>query len=621
MMSTAVSASPLVEQQLGTEGGLHLAWARLFMRALAAAGVTEVVVCPGSRSTPLAIAAAEQAALRMHSIVDERSAAFFALGQARVTGRPTVLVCTSGTAAAHFLPAVIEASQAFVPLLAVTADRPWELQDASASQTIDQVELFGGFVRHHAELGLPDASPAAMHAVARVAAQAVHASMWPTPGPVHVNARFRKPLEPVAQSVGEAGWEAAARAALERPPPRALSPSAVPDQAALDELCARAARAERGLIVCGPAPLARADERRRAVARLARVTGFPLLAEATSQTRFGVPGGDGVVTCASFDALLRSPAARARWAPDLVIEIGAPATSSAWGAFVAARPDVPRWVLAPHGWNDPSSSATALVLGDPQAAIEGLAQRLEDRRAADTAARGARWGADLAEADRAVADAVQRELGCGQLTEGRVTRMLRDACPAGALLAIGNSLPVRHLDAYCPHDARPLGVVHQRGASGIDGLVSGAAGARSVSAAPLALLLGDLSLLHDVGGLAAARATAGPLPMVVLHNDGGRIFEQLPIADRIDAAMLERCFTMPQPVELAHAAALFGLPYARVTTPGELAGALGRAFAADRPMLIEAVVEPGDARRRAEALWRAARATPSLHNQIMENGS
>lgn len=177
---------------------LHSAWARLFFSSLASAGLREIVISPGSRSTPLALAAAAEARLRVHVLIDERDAAFFALGQARRSGRASALLCTSGTAAAHYLPAILEASQSHVPLLAITADRPWEAYDAASAQTLDQVKLYGDAVRHYAELGLPDASPGALAAVVRIAAQALYATTAPRPGPVHLNARFRKPLEPVA---------------------------------------------------------------------------------------------------------------------------------------------------------------------------------------------------------------------------------------------------------------------------------------------------------------------------------------------------------------------------------------------------------------------------------------
>jgi 2-succinyl-5-enolpyruvyl-6-hydroxy-3-cyclohexene-1-carboxylate synthase len=204
-----------------------------------------------------------------------------------------------------------------------------------------------------------------------------------------------------------------------------------------------------------------------------------------------------------------------------------------------------------------------------------------------------------------VAAVVAAELAAATLTEGQVTRALRDACPVGALLAIGNSLPVRHLDAYCPHDARALGVLHQRGAAGIDGLISGAAGARSVTDAPVALLLGDVSAQHDLGGLAVAAAVSGPLPVVVIDNRGGRIFDQLPVADRVPRAVMERAFAMPQALDLSAAVRAFGLPFARVRTRAELVAALAQAFAAERAMVIEAVVDPADARLRARRLHAA----------------
>jgi 2-succinyl-5-enolpyruvyl-6-hydroxy-3-cyclohexene-1-carboxylate synthase len=574
----------------GNAGNLHIAWARLLFGALAAAGVTDVVLSPGSRSTPLAIAAATDPALRLHVIVDERSAAFFALGQARVTGRPSVLVCTSGTAGAHYLPAVIEACQAFVPMIVITADRPSELYDAAAPQTIDQVGMFGGFVRHHAELGLPDAAPSALRAVPRIAAQAVARSLGPTPGPVHVNARFRKPLEPVDTATPEP-WEPLVATLAARGPTVVRPPLPSPDAAAVVEIAERAARAERGIIVCGPAPLAQAAGR-DAILALARRTGFPLLAEATSQIRFG---GDraGVTSIAAFDALLRVPALRARFTPDFVVELGAPPTSRGYAELVAGLRGAPRYVIAPHGWNDPQGDASALVLADPALVARLVAERLPERAAPSP------WAASFARDDARAAALIGSALAGLGLTGGAVVRALVRSCPDDAILAVGNSTPVRDLDAFCPPSPRALGVLSQRGASGIDGLVSGAAGARSVSRGPVALLLGDLSLLHDVGGLAQMARAPAPFVVVVVENGGGRIFEDLPVAARVDRALFERCFVTPVPVHLEHAAAAFGVAHARAGTAASLDEALRAAWACGRATLIEAVVDPReDARQR-----------------------
>ncbi|APR78394.1 2-succinyl-5-enolpyruvyl-6-hydroxy-3-cyclohexene-1-carboxylic-acid synthase [Minicystis rosea] len=560
-----------------------MAWAKLFVRAAAAAGVTEVVLSPGSRSTPLAIAAAEEPGVRLHVVVDERSAGFFALGQARVTGRPSMLVCTSGTAGAHYLPAIIEAAQSFVPMLAVTADRPWELYDAAAPQTIDQAKMFGDFVRHYAELGLPDAAPSAIRAVPRVAAQAVARALGPTPGPVHVNARFRKPLEPVRTAEPEA-WEPLVASLATRGAPAVHAPVTSPDPKAIDEIVERALRAERGLIVCGPAPLAQAKGR-DAILELARRTGFPLLAEATSQVRFGGERA-GVVTCSAFDAILRVPAARGRLAPDLILEMGTPPTSSAYAELLAQSPGAARIVIAPHGWNDPQNGATAFVVAEPGAVARAVAGRLPARIGAAPP-----WAASFARADALASTVIDRALAA-DFCEGAVARALVSSCPERALLAVGNSTPVRDLDAYCAASTRDLRVLHQRGASGIDGLVSGVAGARSVAADPVALLLGDLSLLHDLTGLALLAEARAPLVVVVVQNGGGRIFEQLPVVRATDAAVFDRCFATPVPVRFEQAAAAFGVSYARAETAVALDEALARAWSGKGATLVEAVVPP-----------------------------
>jgi len=266
-------------------------WIETFMAALAHAGVRDIVVCPGSRSTPLALAVDVTTDLVCHRAVDERSAAFFALGQTRVTGRPSAVLCTSGTAAAHFFPAVIEAAHSFLPLLLVTADLPWDLVGVSAPQTMDQHALFGAYARGFFELGSHDSSLA--DAVAqRVAVQAAMRSVSPTPGPVQINVRLRKPLEPTAPWPGETRERGA-----KPPPTRVFLPRTSPAPEALDVLAGQVAQARRGLIVCGPALLDRSDKPLRdAVRSLAKATGFVLLAETTSQVRFGKADPD-VTTC------------------------------------------------------------------------------------------------------------------------------------------------------------------------------------------------------------------------------------------------------------------------------------------------------------------------------------
>ena len=259
---------------------LQAEWARLLLDSFAAAGVREVVISPGSRSTPFVLAAAKHPKLHGRHIVDERSAAFFALGQGRVRGRPTLLVATSGTAGANYFPAVVEASASHVPLLVLTADRPVELAACGANQTIDQLKLYGDHARDFVDLGTPDASSRALRALRRAVAQAVFTSQYPLPGAVHLNARARKPLEPgAAESDEERVLAAAVDALIERPAPQPRPPVRMPAGDQIGELADACRRAERGLIVCGPAALSQAGER-SLVAELGRRTGFPLLREA-----------------------------------------------------------------------------------------------------------------------------------------------------------------------------------------------------------------------------------------------------------------------------------------------------------------------------------------------------
>ena len=588
---------------------LHSAWARLFVSALAQCGVAQAVLSPGSRSTPLALALAAQ--LPCTVLHDERVAAFFALGQARASGRASVVLATSGTAPGHWLPAVMEAREAGLPLLLLSADRPWEVQQAQASQTVDQVRLFGHHANAYFELGVPDPHPAALRAVTRIAAQAVLATLHPQAGAVQVNAHFRKPLEP-QPSDGSEPWRPRLEAIARAGAPHLFAPLAAPSPQAVAQLVARVRAAPRGVLVAGPLPAPQAGALRSAVQRFLAASGYVLLAEACSQLRFG-PGAATTPSCiGAFDAVLRSPALRGRLQPQLALEIGAPAVSAQWLAWIDGDDAPARWVLPGERPADPAGGAQGMLLGPMVALLETAAAQLQEqpRPPADARAAadyGQAWQAGEAAAWQARRHATGDTDG-QTLHEHEVAPLLRAALPADAMLAIGNSSPVRDLDHDLPPDAVPLNVLHQRGAAGIDGGVAGAAGARSVTDAPLALLLGDVALLHDAGGLAAAAAVRGPLAIVVVHNDGGRIFERLPLGrDEAVAADRERLFVAPHGRAFDGLAATWGLAYARVDTAPGLRQAVAQALAADRAMLIEARVAPGGSARRAALL--AAMAT------------
>ena len=581
--------------------GLLSEWSRLLLGSLARAGVRDVVLSPGSRSTPFAWAALNEPQFRCHSLVDERVAAFFALGQARISGRPSLLVCTSGTAAANYFPAVIEAQLARLPLLVLTADRPFELQHSAAPQAIDQIKLFGDAVRAFFELGAPDAAPSALQGVLRSVAHAVHATHFPEPGPVHLNARARKPLEPVypldADSVA---LRASVDLLLARGPASAAGATLQGDVTRLAGACAST---PRGLIMVGPhlpteAPLA--------LLQLAEITGFPLLCEATSQLRWLAEGAPRVCLIDGFDWLLRSERLREQLRPDLILSFGGTPTSGAYERLLNGGFAGQRFVVSPHGFPDPHGLASELVSSGSTDAANATALLLQQTELTDSDAR-AEFARAWSNANRLAWRVVERELALPTpvLHEAQAVRSVLAQLPEPSLLVLGNSLPIREVDAYVPSGTRRVRVLSQRGANGIDGLISGAAGAASLSDEPTLLLLGDVSFSHDLGGLAAARASRGPLAIIVIDNGGGRIFEQLPIFSQFrEHAAAEQFWLTPQGLELVHAAALFGYRYARVTADAEIAMAMQQATA-ERGVSIVHVIVAGSSARETEQRVRA----------------
>ena len=585
-------------------------WSRLLLGTLARAGVEQVVLSPGSRSTPFTWAALNEPKLRCHSIWDERVAAFFALGQARVTGRPSLLVCTSGTAAANYYPAVIEASLANVPLLVLSADRPFELQHSAAPQAIDQLKLFGDSARAFFELGTPDASPSALSGLVRSVAHAVHAAQGVRPGPVHLNARARKPLEPVgAEDSASLELRAQVDALLLRGPTVARGASLHGDVTRLARACADTAR---GVILAGP-HAAHASGDAPALLRLAQLTGFPLLCETTSQLRFRGELPEGVLCGDAFDWLLRSPRWQAALRPDLILSFGGTPTSGAYERLLNGGYAGQRFVIADSGFPDPHGLASELVSASSAQAARATCQYLEHTRLEHEAERE-RYRHAWREANREAWRAVDRELSRANptLSEPLAVRSVLDQLPSPCQLMLGNSLPIREVDAYVPSDARQLRVLSQRGANGIDGLISGAAGAASVSTNGDAtvLLLGDVSFMHDVGGLAAARDLEGPFAIVVIDNGGGRIFEQLPMFERFrGSADTARFWLTPPGADLSHAAALYGHRYTRVERAADIADAVQRATR-ERGVHVVHVVVDGASAREAEQRVRAALEEP-----------
>lgn len=547
-------------------------WAELLVATLVDAGIETAVISPGSRSTPLVAALARRSELRLVTLVDERAAAFFALGVARATGKPAALVCTSGTAAAHYYPAIVEASMANVPLVAITSDRPPELQACGASQTIDQIGMYGGFVRGAFDLGAPVGSELALRALRRKLHQAIVLARGPHPGPVHVDVPLRKPLEPAVPS-NESERALATYARSLAGPLAVAPPQLAPDAVAIAQL-ARAIEAEpEGVIVVGAMPVEFAQAR-DAVFALAARAGYPVVAEAGSQLRFG-PRPGGVTFVDRFDLIPPSQLP----APRLVLQLGSEPVAASWPGWIARAGE--RWVLAGAAWHDADASAH-VVLGDVATCVAQLVRAIGARDLTE-------WRTEWRERDLLAATALEAALVAHPRSETAAIASAIGAVPPGGIVQIGNSLPIRVVDHACAGGGSRRPAITQRGAAGIDGLVASAAGA-TLAGTPTLLVLGDVSFAHDVGGLLATRACAAPLAILVVDNRGGQIFAGLPVAKAELGAAFDAHWLTPPGIDPAAVATAFGIPAVTAASAAGIATAVASALASTGVTVIHAPV-------------------------------
>jgi 2-succinyl-5-enolpyruvyl-6-hydroxy-3-cyclohexene-1-carboxylate synthase len=556
---------------------------------LARAGVTDACLAPGSRSAPLALALAEHPGIAVHVHLDERSAAFFALGAAKRSGRPVVVLCTSGTAAANFHPAVLEADHARTPLLVLTADRPPELRGTGANQATDQLKLYGPAVRWFCEVGVPSDDPAAGRYWRSLASRAWAEATGRPAGPVHLNLAFTDPLVPLDRSLPAAGdW---ARPSGDPIPGRDLrlpgepaegrpggapwtaAPSGVRAAAPEDVAAlAEAVRASpRGLLVAGWG----ADLDPAAVDAFVAASGWPVLADPLSGARRGP------AAISTYDGLLRAPRFAAGRRPDLVVRVGGAPTSKALTAWL--DPSVRQVLVDPAaGWLDPGRSASLRLTADPSVLLAATAALLEARGSGPAPGP---WLQEWLEAERLAREAIDGLLEeWTEPFEGRVARDMVAWMPDGATLVVGSSMPVRDVDAFArPRDG--LRLVANRGLSGIDGFVATALGVAAAGDEPVAALCGDLTVLHDASSLLGAAGRPRGAVLVVFDNDGGGIFSFLPQA-RLPAELFEPLFGTPHGLDLAALAAAARVPWRVVEKAADLVPALDAALAGGGTQLV-----------------------------------
>ncbi len=536
----------------------NTALASALVSELARSGLRHAVLSPGSRSTPIALALDREPGIELTVILDERSAGFFALGCALSSGAPTAVACTSGSAAANLHPAIVEADQAGVPLIALTSDRPPELRGVGAGQAIDQIKLYGDAVRWFCEVGIHEADDEGLLHHRSVGCRAV-AEARDGRGPVQLNLSWRDPLGP---EPGPGDVTAEATLALEgrsegRPLTVAAS-AAAPTPDMIAAVAEAIGRSPRGLIVAGRqtdpalAPV---------VADLAQRCGYPILAEPTSQVRLGPHDRRRVV--AAYDLIVRQPPSSLD--PELIIRFGDMPTSKPLRRWLSRDGAPDQLVIDPPGrWNDPSRQAEALLRADSLELAAAVAAAIE--RPADH-----RWLEAWTEAERAAQEVIEDLLGDAHgLSEPAILRAMAGVVEDGEQLMLASSMPVRDAEAFLAPGPASARIFANRGANGIDGLSSTAAGLARGSGRPTWLVTGDLALAHDLGGIATLAESGAPIHLVVIDNGGGRIFEFLPQAGQIERERFERLFITPSSIAIDRVAALFDLEYRAVSDPAEI---------------------------------------------------
>jgi 2-succinyl-5-enolpyruvyl-6-hydroxy-3-cyclohexene-1-carboxylate synthase len=520
---------------------MNQAFSRNLAAKLADLGVAHACISPGSRNTPLIAGFAAEDRIEKWPILDERSAGFFGVGLAKATGQPVVLICTSGTAAVEYHAAVVEASQSEVPLIVLTADRPPALRNVGAPQTIDQLSLYGSSPRLFIDAGVPDQENV-LHAT-DLATEAWRAATSSPPGPVHLNLPFAEPLlDGTSPQPPESG---------SGPPLPTDTPPAVGQ-------LARTIAGRKGLIVAGrnndPAfPTA--------CARLAATTGFPVIADPLTGLRHGVHPLEHVLACGD---LLAAAGLLDRVKPDLVLRLGPLPTSKAVWTWLAANPDVEQILVAVDG-KDATASASTVLTDTPTRIALALAESI----AIPTPSA---WAAEWRRADEAAAATTAATLAtAGFPNEPEIARIVVDAMQPQTSFTVGSSMPIRDVDAYAGKSAQPIRVFGNRGANGIDGVVSAALGT-AASGLPAVVLVGDVSLFHDLNALGTAAQLDLALTIVVINNDGGGIFHFLPQSDPeiMDAATFESLLATPHGTDFVAIAGAMGIEAHEVTDPNEL---------------------------------------------------
>jgi 2-succinyl-5-enolpyruvyl-6-hydroxy-3-cyclohexene-1-carboxylate synthase len=520
------------------------AYTAAFVNELVQTGVCDVVISPGSRSTPMAMMMAEHPKVKVHILVDERSAGFFALGMAKSLKRPVALLCTSGTAGANYYPAVIEASYSRIPLIVLTADRPHELREVGAPQAIDQLHLYGHHVKAFFEMPIPEIEKSVIRHARMTCARAVSTACNHPIGPVHLNFPFREPLIPQLDNEDLFKNEERNEKYVQ-----IETGNWTLNASQFKTLATKLVEKRNGIIICG-----QMDEEgfEDGILQLAQKLSFPILADPLSQLRSGGHDGQHIIDC--YDNFLRSEVTRGYLKPDIILRFGTMPVSKALSIFLKENHNAIHIVVdGGSGWRDPSALATEMVYCNEKLYCESISPLIPDEL---ENSHFSKWMA----INKIAKEQMLTVGDIAEMDEGKLFTLLADILPSNSTLFVGNSMPIRDLDSFFYFNNKSIKVMANRGANGIDGIVSSAMGA-AVYSKPMYLILGDLTFYHDLNGLLASKLLNIDITIIIINNNGGGIFSFLPQVNH--PKNFELLFGTPLDIDFQHVVKMYGGTYAK----------------------------------------------------------
>lgn len=552
-----------------------------FIDELSHSGVENAVICPGSRSTPLAYLLAEHPKIKVYMQIDERSASFFALGMAKSTKKPVVLLCTSGTAAANFYPAIIEAYYSRVPLIVLTADRPHELRDVGAPQAIDQIHLYGKHVKWFNEMAVPEESKEMYRYAKNVSSRAVQISLQPPEGPVHINFPLREPLVPnlLIENLFETQHKLIS-----------VHNDGVLTLHTNDWEMLASRLPEKGLIICGVIDNKKFKE---AVIQLSHHLAYPIIADPLSQMRSNIPDGHLIIDC--YDAFLRNRDVVNHFQPEIIIRFGGMPVSKALLKYLSHYEDIPQIVVdnSLGMRRDPAGTATNVIYSDETIFCQEI---VKHSLAKDISPWANQWMNVNAKVKNLLSK-VENEI---EMNEGKVVYELQKKLPNDACLFVANSMPIRDVDTFFHNTSKNIRIMANRGANGIDGVVSSALGA-SINHQKTVLLIGDLSFYHDLNGLLAAKMHNLNITIIVVNNNGGGIFSFLPQRD--EEQHFELLFGTPTNLSFEHASKLYNGEYRKVENWEQFHQFITESIAFEGLFIIEVFTNREQNKTSHQELW------------------